>query len=496
MRDREIEYDLVRNSYVRAGQAQVFRFWDSLTATEREKLISQAAEIDLEELGRLVRELVQGDSKPLLDFEGLEPTPSIRWPRTDVERARWRIAAQLGEEAVRAGRVAALTVAGGQGTRLGLSGPKGVVAVTPVRSKSLFQVLAEKIQAAELSYGVAVPWFMMTSLSNHGETVDFFACNDHFGLSPENVEFFVQGQRPAVDHEGKIIMESRETISMSPDGHGGTVRALVGSGALGRMRARGIDLISYFQVDNPLVRPIDPAFIGWHLQAGSEMSSKMVHKAYPEEKVGVFCLHEGHLVVVEYSDLPLELALERDRAGNLRYQCGSIAIHLLAVDFVERIGRRGGLEQGLPFHRADKKMIACDEDGNPSESDRPNGIKFEMFIFDALSLARNPTVVETLRMDEFSPVKNASGIDSLEACRKDQIRQWTRWLKAAGRPLAVDSSGLPSISFEVSPLFAEDEESFIERWRGLPKKPEIVEGTYLGPSIALSRKNALNEATH
>ena len=479
---------MVRQSYVRAGQEQVFRFWDSLNAGQRERLISQATGIDLEELGRLIRELVLGDSKPLLVFERLEPAPAIRWPRTEAESAQWRVAAQRGEEAVRAGRVAALTVAGGQGTRLGLSGPKGAVAVTPVWRKSLFQVLAEKIRAAELSNGVAIPWFIMTSLSNHEETVDCFARNDHFGLSPENVEFFVQGQKPVVDHEGRIIMESREAISMSPDGHGGTIRALVRSGALGRMRARGIDLISYFQVDNPLVRPIDRAFIGWHLQAGSEMSSKMVHKAYPEEKVGVFCLHEGHLVVVEYSDLPQELALERDRAGNLRYRCGSIAIHLLGVDFVERIGRSGGLEQCLPFHRADKKVVACDEDGKTTEPNGPNGIKFEMFIFDALSLARNPTVVETLRMEEFSPVKNASGIDSLETCQKDQIRQWTRWLKAAGRPLAVDSSGLPTVNFEVGPLFADDEENFIERWKGLPEKPEIGEGSYLEPDMAVPGK--------
>lgn len=480
MKGCEIEGSLVRDSYARAGQAQVFSFWDSLTAGQRERLVAQASGIDLEELAGLIRELVFRGSRSLLDFEKLEPAPSIRWPRTEAERACWRATAHQGEEAVRAGRVAALTVAGGQGTRLGLSGPKGIVPVTPVQGKSLFQVLAEKIRSAELANGVAIPWFIMTSLSNNEETVDHFACNDHFGLSPKNVEFFIQGQNPVVDHGGKIIMESRETISMSPDGHGGTIRALVGSGGLGRMRARGIDLISYFQVDNPLVQPIDPAFIGWHLQADSEMSSKMVPKSYPEEKVGVFCLHEGHLVVVEYSDLPPELALARDRAGDLRYQCGSIAIHLLNVDFVERIGRRDGVNQRLPFHRADKKVTACDKDGNPTDPGWSNGIKFETFIFDALSEAQNPTVVETVRRDEFSPVKNASGGDSLETCQNDQIRQWARWLKAAGQPLTADSTGLPAVNFEVSPLFADDETSFVEKWKSLPEAPEICEGTYLG----------------
>lgn len=479
MINREIEGSLVRDSYARAGQAQVFSFWDSLTAGQRERLLAQASRVDLKQLTNLIRELVLEDSKSLLDFEKLKPAPSIRWPRTEAEKERWRATARQGEEAVRAGRVAALTVAGGQGTRLGLSGPKGIVPVTPVRGKSLFQVLSEKIRSAELANGVVIPWFIMTSLSNNEETVDYFDSHDHFGLSPENVEFFIQGQTPVVDHGGKIIMESRDTISMSPDGHGGTIQALVGSGALGRMRARGIDLISYFQIDNPLVQPIDLAFIGWHLQADSEMSSKMVPKSYPEEKVGIFCLHEGHLVVVEYSDLPLELALERDRAGDLRYQSGSIAIHLLNVDFVERVGRRDGLGQGLPFHRADKKVIACDKDGNPADPGSSNGIKFEMFIFDALSGAKNPMIVETVRRDEFSPVKNASGGDSLKTCKNDQMRQWARWLKAAGQPLAVDSTGLPSVNFEVSPLFADDEASFVEKWKGLPKTPKVGEGTYI-----------------
>jgi UDP-N-acetylglucosamine/UDP-N-acetylgalactosamine diphosphorylase len=214
------------------------------------------------------------------------------------------------------------------------------------------------------------------------------------------------------------------------------------------------------------------------MDQGSEMSSKMIPKAYPGEKVGHFCVQDGRMLVVEYSDMPEAMQEERDAAGQLRFLAGSIAIHILDVGFVERTGG-GESGVGLPFHRADKKIQTIDAEGNTVQPDKPNGIKFEMFVFDALPFASNPVIIETLREDDFSPVKNASGIDSAESCRDDQLRQWTRWLKAAGVDLPSDSSGLPEIVFEVSPLFADSETAFVEKWSALADKPEIVAGTVL-----------------
>ena len=469
----------VRDAFTRAGQEQVFRFWDSLTSAERRNLIDQASEVHLEELEELVGNLVVGGPISGLEAAVLEPAPYIGQPGSAEEKQNWMAASRLGEEAIRSARVAAFTVAGGQGTRLGFSGPKGTYRITPVKQKSLFQVFAEGIRASSTRYGVRIPWFVMTSESNHDETVDFFEKNGYFGLSADDLYFFPQGRMPAVDFKGKILMEAPDTISMSPEGHGGSLRALVGSGAVDTMNQRGIDLISYFQVDNPLIRPIDPAFIGFHLQADSEMSSKMVAKAYPDERVGVFCLRDGGITVVEYSDLPNALAHARDEAGNLRYRSGSIAIHLLSAQFVERMGGGRDTVERLPYHRANKKVMVCDELGNSVIPEEPNGIKFETFMFDALPFAKNPVVMETQRKGEFSPLKNTSGVDSPKTCCEDQIRRWAGWLIAAGEPLETDASGVPPIRIEVSPLFADDEGAFVDKWNSLSSKPEIRQGTYL-----------------
>jgi UDP-N-acetylglucosamine/UDP-N-acetylgalactosamine diphosphorylase len=461
-----------------AGQGQVFRFWDELDKGGKDRLCSDAREVDLDEIDRLVKTLVKGAGGEKLDLEGLEPAPYVVHPQKGGEQALWKEAFDLGEDALRSGKVAAFTVAGGQGTRLGYDGPKGTFPVGPVSGKSLFQIFAEKLLTAGRRYGVEIPWFIMTSSINHEATVQAFEEGGYFGLSKDQVMFFSQGRMPAVDPDGKVLLAEKDTIAMSPDGHGGALRALVRSGAVGRMKEQGIEAISYFQVDNPLVQIIDPAFIGFHLKGGSEMSSKMIPKAYVGEKVGHFCVQKGRTVVVEYSDMPEEMQEQRDGNGDLRFIAGSIAIHILAVDFVERVG---GGESGmaLPFHRADKKIKTLDASGNPISPDKPNGIKFEMFVFDALPFAANPVIIETLREDDFSPVKNAEGVDSPETCRKDQIRQWTRWLKAAGVELATDESGLPQMTFEVSPLFADSQAAFVEKWHSLEEKPVIEDGSLL-----------------
>ncbi len=297
---------------------------------------------------------------------------------------------------------AAFTVAAGQGKRLGYDGPKGTFPITPVKQKPLFQVFPEKILAAGKRSGRPLHWFIMTSHANHAPTESFFQEHNYFGLDRARVHFFRQGRMPAVDFEGKILLESPCTIALSPDGHGGSLRALHRSGALDLMQKDGIDTLSYFQVDNPLVRCVDPSFIGWHLLRRSEMSSKTVTKAYAEEKVGHFCTQHGRLVVIEYSDLPIAMQREKDASGQLRYLAGSIAIHVLDRDFVRRLAL-GGEGVALPFHRADKKIPTIDSAGNLVKPEKPNGVKFEMFVFDALPFARNPVVVETLRENDFSP---------------------------------------------------------------------------------------------
>ena len=464
--------------FAHAGQSQVFAFFDRLTLDAQRQLLGEAAEVDLAEVHRLTRTLLAKDAAAGVDLEGLEPAPFEKRPEHGGNAPAWAQAKAAGEAALRAGRVAAFTVAGGQGTRLGYDGPKGTFAVTPVRQKTLFQVFAEKILGAGRRYGRPLHWFIMTSHANHAATEAFFSEHKFFGLDRARVHFFRQGRMPAVDFAGKILLETTSSLALSPDGHGGSLRALDRSGALDLMKREGVDTLSYFQVDNPLVRCIDPTFVGWHLMRRSEMTSKMVPKAYAEEKVGHFCAQRGKAVVVEYSDLPMALQRETDASGQLRYLAGSIAIHVLDREFVRRMAA-GGEGFALPFHRADKKIPTVDATGALVKPDKANGVKFEMFVFDALPFALNPVVIETLRADDFSPVKNATGVDSAQTCRDDQLRQFARWLKANGADVATDASGRPSLNFEISPLFGYDEDSFAEAWRKLSPRPPIIDGLYL-----------------
>ena len=466
-------------AYRAAGQGQVFAFWDSLDAGERAQLAAQAAEIDLAEIEQLNRTLVLKSAGGAgVNLDGLTPAPCTRLPEHGGRAADWQEAQNAGEAALRAGRVAAFTVAGGQGTRLGYDGPKGTFAITPLRRKPLFQVFAEKIKAVGLRYGRPLHWFIMTSHANHEQTETFFTANRYFGLDQSRVHLFRQGRMPAVGFDGKILLETPSTLALSPDGHGGSLRALHRSGALDLMKAEGIDTISYFQVDNPIVRCVDAAFIGFHLAAHSDMSSKMVPKAYAEEKVGHFCLQHGKVVVVEYSDMPMTMQRETNADGSLRYSAGSIAIHVIDREFARRLAT-GGEGVALPFHRADKKIATIDAGGQPVKPAKANGVKFEMFVFDALPFARNSIVIETGRADDFSPVKNAEGVDSPQTCRDDQLRQFARWLRSAGATVETDATGLPKVAIEVSPLFGYDADSFAERWRQLTPKPPVADGLYL-----------------
>jgi UDP-N-acetylglucosamine/UDP-N-acetylgalactosamine diphosphorylase len=471
-----MDSDRLRAEFEQAGQGQVFRFWSQLSPADQHELLAQAAEVDLAEIARLSETLLRGRGAAL-DLTGLEPAPYTPLPENGGDPEAWAAARARGEEALRAGRVAAFTVAGGQGTRLGYDGPKGTFPVTPVSKKSLFQVFAEKIAAAGRRYGRPLHWFIMTSHANHAQTEAFFAEHRHFGLDPARVHFFRQGRMPAVDFDGRILLETPGSLALSPDGHGGSLRALARSGALEMMRAEGVDLISYFQVDNPLVRVIDPAFLGFHLASGSEMSSKMIPKAYPEEKLGHFCVQNGRTIVVEYSDLPMELQRQVDPAtGRLRFLAGSIAIHVFDRTFIERMAAGAG---SLPFHRADKKIPTVDDAGRPVKPEKANGVKFELFVFDALPFARQPLVLETRRSEDFSPVKNAEGVDSPRSCRDDQLRLFARWLQAAGADLPVDEHGLPPFALEIAPSFGDDADSVAAAWRALQPPPALREGLIL-----------------
>jgi UDP-N-acetylglucosamine/UDP-N-acetylgalactosamine diphosphorylase len=372
---------------------------------------------------------------------------------------------EQGEQLLRAGRVAAFTVAGGQGTRLGFDGPKGALPVTPVRGKSLFQLFAEMVLAAGRHYGKPIPWYIMTSPANHAQTIAYFEGHLFFGLAAEDVRFFSQGMLPAFDFAGRLLLEEKHRLAMAPDGHGGSLKAMAGSGALADMRRRGITTLSYFQVDNPLVMPFDPLFIGLHAAIGSEMSTKVTPKADDLERVGNVCLVDGKVTVIEYSDLPENLARARNEEGSRRFDAANIAVHLFDVGFIDRIV---GQSFQLPFRRAEKAASFVDETGAVRKPASPNAVKLECFVFDALPLAKNPLVLEVDRAEEFSPVKNATGVDSLATSQRDQVARACRWLARAGFTVPRRANGDPDVAVEIAPTFALDANELASRRNEIP----------------------------
>lgn len=457
MTSRSSRLTEVRARLERHGQEHLLAFHDRLGSAAQSRLLDQIEAINFVELDELIRTLVL--TRPDVSLPA-DLSPAPYYPHDSADPARpWNRAAarERGEELLASGRVAAFTVAGGQGTRLGWSGPKGTFPSTVVTGKPLFRVFAEQIVAARRRYGASIPWYVMTSPQNDEATRAFLEDNNRFGLPAEDIFTFPQGTMPSIGFNGKLLLAAPDEIASNPDGHGGSFRALRTSGAIEHMARRGIEVISYFQVDNPLVRIFDPVFLGLHAAApdsSAEMSSKMVAKIAPEEKVGVFCRAGGRTLVVEYSDLPTALAEARNPDGSLRFIAGSIAIHAIGVPFVERLTADRD-RFGLPFHRAEKKVPFVDPaTGALVTPERPNAVKLEAFVFDAIPLAESSIVCETSRVEEFAPIKNADGVDSPASSHRLQSERHGRWLESRGVRVARRPDGTVDARIEISPLTA------------------------------------------
>jgi UDP-N-acetylglucosamine/UDP-N-acetylgalactosamine diphosphorylase len=471
-----MDVHVLRARLAAIGQDHVLRFYDRLKPESRQRIISQLTSLDLESLPGLIETYVK-NKPPVAIPSKIEPVSALPQKADAPRVAYYQQARAKGNELLEQGKVAAFLVAGGQGTRLGYEGPKGEFLVTPVKNKPLFQVFAEQLLAHGRDAGKPIPWYIMTSDVNDSATRAFFQRHNHFGFNPDMIRFFQQGMMPAFSMDGKLLMSDIDSLALSPDGHGGSLRALARSGALADMRARGIEHLSYFQVDNPLVHCIDPLFLGLHALSGSGMSSKTVTKAGPTEKVGNFVIGDGVVQVIEYSDLPEAMARQTNPDGSLRFNFGSIAIHALTVAFIETLNSGGPLR--MPWHRAEKKVPAIDDRGILVKPDKPNAVKLEQFVFDAIPLAANPLVFITDRAEEFSPVKNAEGADSPTTCRRDQIRRAAKWLTACGIEIPRDGTEADA-TLEISPLFAVTIEQLVAKGKTLPRQIKPGAHTYFG----------------
>ncbi len=438
------------------GQQHLLQFWDELDRDGQESLAAQIDRLDLALVDRLFQQGDVGDDvQAILERAGSPPAVRLEDARQPQGKRAAEAARQAGRQALAAGEVAAVIAAGGQGTRLGFRQPKAMFPVGPVSQNTLLQILIEKVLATGRRYGVRVPAAVMTSPATDEPTTRFLAEHNRFGLPEDDLLLFCQGTMPAVDAPtGKVLLAAKDRIALSPDGHGSLLAAIARSGVLDELERRGIRTLYYFQVDNLLVRFGAAEFVGHHRLAGSELTTQVIAKASPLERVGNVVEVDGRLRVIEYSefkDLPPETAERRAPDGSLVIWAGSIAVHLMEVAFLKRMAARA---DALPFHRAHKKVPYISDEGRLVEPREPNALKFERFIFDLMPSARNAMVVEIDRRQGFAPLKNAPGepADTPEQVREQMMAEHRRWLQAAGAEVA------DGVKVEISPLFALDAE--------------------------------------
>ncbi|XP_059479795.1 UDP-N-acetylhexosamine pyrophosphorylase-like protein 1 [Neocloeon triangulifer] len=483
------DYDALKSKLEAHGQAHLLYFRDRLTDSERNSLIADIAEINVEESLEHFQQAMlaesQNDTKPL--DSSMEPVPQdICGSASESSPEELESLENRGLRLMAEGKVATLLLAGGQGTRLGVVYPKGMYDIGLPSHKSLYQLQAERILrlqilAEELTGQKAtIPWYIMTSEHTREPTIQFLSDRNYFGLDPMQVLVFEQGMMVCFSPEGKILLETPSRLARAPDGNGGLFRALRDSGIIDDMEKRGLVYVHVYGVDNVLVRPADPIFVGYCDEKGAECAAKVVHKALPREAVGVICLVDGKYNVVEYSELTTEKAEQRGPDGRLTYCLGSICNHIFSVPFLKRIS--GSKKDGLKYHIARKSIPVADPDTGESKApSKPNGIKIEKFVFDAFPLAKTFACWEVRREDEFSPLKNRPGesADTPKTARQALLSFHQRLIAAQGG-IIVDEDGHP-----ISPEDAIVEISPLVSYRGEGLTP-LVEGQRLRSPLQLN----------
>ena len=390
------------------NQEHLLNCYDKLSEDNKQKLINQILTIDFNQ----IIDLYQNTKKIINIEEGkIEPIPYVDKSKlTKEELSEYE---KIGAEIINRGKYAVVTMAGGQGTRLGFTAPKGTFKIGGGCNKSLFEALSDTIKEAEEKYNTEIPWYIMTSRENNDATVEFFEENKYFGLNKNNVIFFKQGELPMIDTEGKILLDENGIIKEAADGHGGVFEAMSKNYILEDMKSRGIDWVFISGVDNVLAGLVDAVATGLAVENNMKATGKSVVKANPKEKVGVFCKKNGKPYVIEYTEITDDMAEAVDESGELLYGESHILCNLFNREALEEIGKNK-----LKYHSAFKKAKYINSDGELIVPNKPNAYKFEAFIFDAFERLDEIAVLRVKREDEFAPLKNASGTDSPDTARQ------------------------------------------------------------------------------
>lgn len=406
--DRTVEE--VKSILKKYHQEHLLNGYDNLDEKNKKILVEQILNIDFE----LIQSLYQNNTKQIENCnDNIEPMEYLdKFKLND----KYKYYENLGKQAIKNGKLAAVTMAGGQGTRLGHSGPKGTYDIGLDSHKSLFELLCDSLKEEGKKYDVTIPWFIMTSRENNKETIEFFEKNKYFGYQKDkNIFFFIQGELPMIDTEGKILIGEDGLIKLAADGHGGIYESLVKNGMTEKMKQLGIEWVFIGGVDNCLVKMVDPVLMGIAIDKGVTVACKSIVKANPHEKVGVFCKRNGKPSVIEYSEISDDMAEATDGNGELLYGESHILCNLFSTEAIQRMGTTP-----LPYHTAFKKAKFIDKDGNLVVPNSPNAFKFEAFLFDAFGKVDDMAILRVKREEEFAPVKNTddAGVDCPSTARK------------------------------------------------------------------------------
>lgn len=386
------------------NQKYIKAMMEKNTTEQNEKLTKRLEEIDFSVLEHIER-------KETVNERGVfAPLDAVEVSEIEARGAEFK---GLGLKAIREGKVGAVLLAGGQGTRLGLDRPKGTLNIGVAKELYLFEQLLRNLMDVTDEAGVYVPLYIMTSNINNADTTAFFEEHDYFGYPKDYVKFFVQEMVPACDYEGRIYMESQTEVAMSPNGNGGWFSSMVNAGLLSDIKERGIEWINVFAVDNCLQRIADPMFVGATIAYGCESGAKVVRKAAQDERVGVLCTEDGKPSIAEYYEMTEEMATARKENGDLKYGFGVILNYLFSEKKLEQIA-----DARMPIHVVEKKIPYMDVDGTFVKPEQPNGYKFETLVLDMVHMMDDCIPYEVVREREFAPIKNLHGVDSLDSARE------------------------------------------------------------------------------
>lgn len=397
-------YDEALQKLTQVGQQHLLKYYDEIDDVQKEKLLGQIEQLDLSFLD-IIADGVKENPKGKL-----EPLGAVTLDEIEARKAEYE---KIGIEAIKACKIGAVLLAGGQGTRLGLDKPKGMLNVGMNKELYLFEQLVNNLMEVVKKAGAWVPLLIMTSEKNNADTTAFFEEHDYFGYNKEYVFFFVQKMAPSVSYDGKIYMEDKAKLSSSPNGNGGWFSSLVEAGLLDKIQKLGVEWLNVFSVDNVLQKIADPIFAGATIEAGCVCGAKVVAKADPNEKVGVLCLEDGKPSIVEYYEMTDEIIHSRDAEGKLLYNYGVILNYLFEIKTLTRI-----MNENMPLHIVEKKIPYMNEEGKQVKPEEPNGYKFETLVLDMIHMMDNCLSFEVERKREFAPIKNRTGVDSLDSARE------------------------------------------------------------------------------